>query len=115
MSKTRKHYTTAEKVAILRCHLVEHVPISNVCDRHGISVSMFYNWQNQFFQNGAAAFERDRSAPSKDQDRVITALREKLQRKNEVIAELMEEHVKLKKERKASANPLCKSRSAGGP
>ena len=52
----------------------------------------------QFFQNGAAAFERDRRAPSNDHDRVIAALREKLQRKNEVVAELMEEHVKLKKE-----------------
>jgi len=98
MSKSRKHYTGAEKVAILRRHLVERVPISDVCDQHGIGVSMFYNWQNQFFQNGAAAFERDRREPSKDQDRVIAALREKVQRKNEVVAELMEEHVKLKKE-----------------
>jgi transposase len=98
MSKSRKHYTAAEKVAILRRHLVERVPISDVCVQHGISVSMFYNWQNQFFQNGAAAFERDRRASSKDQDRVIAALREKVQRKNEVVAKLMEEHVKLKKE-----------------
>ena len=98
MSKSRKHYTAAEKVTILRRHLVERVPISDVCDQHGISVSMFYNWQNQFFQNGAAAFERDRAALSKDQDLVVAALREKLQRKNEVVAELMEEHVKLKKE-----------------
>ena len=98
MSKSRKHYSAAEKVAILRRHLVERVPISDVCDQHGISVSMFYNWQNQFFQNGAAAFERDQMATSRDHDRVIATLREKLQRKNEVVAELMEEHVKLKKE-----------------
>jgi transposase len=98
MSKSRKHYSAAEKVAILRRHLVEHLPISDVCDQHGINVSMSYNWQNQFFQNGAAAFERDRRATSRDHDRVIAALREKLQRKNEVVAELMEEHVKLKKE-----------------
>jgi transposase len=98
MSRSRKHDTAAEKVAILRRHLVERMPISDLCDQHGISVSMFYNWQNQFFQHGAAAFERDRRAPSKDHDRVIAALREKLQRKNEVVAELMEEHVKLKKE-----------------
>jgi transposase len=95
MSKPRKHYTGAEKVAILRRHLVEHVPVSDVCDKYAISPSMFYNWQNQIFQNGAAAFERDKVAPSKDQDRVISALREKLVRKNEVVAELMEEHVKV--------------------
>jgi transposase-like protein len=97
VSKPRKHYTGAEKVAILRRQLIERVPVSDVCDQHGISVSMFYNCQNQLFQNGAAAFDRDRPAPVKEQDRVITALREKLQRKNEVVAELMEEHVKLKK------------------
>ena len=66
MSKSRRHYTGAEKVAILRRDLVECVPISDVCDQQGISVSMFYNWQNQFFQNGAAAFEHDRGAQSKD-------------------------------------------------
>lgn len=98
MNKPRKHYTGAEKVAILRRHLVERVPVSDVCDQHGISVSMFYNWQNQFFQSGAAAIERDQRSSSKDHDRTINALREKLQRKNEVVAELMEEHIKLKKE-----------------
>ena len=98
MRNPRENYTPVDKVAVLRRHLIERVPVSDVCDQHGISVSMFYNWQNQFFQNGAAAFERDRPAPVKEQDRVITALREKLQRKNEVVAELMEEHVKLKKE-----------------
>jgi transposase len=98
MRKPRKRYTSAEKVAILRRHLVEGMPVSDVCDQYGIRPSMFYNWQKQFFENGAAAFERDRTAPAKDQDRVIVALRDKLQRKNEVVAELMEEHVKLKKE-----------------
>ncbi len=97
MSKPRKHYTAVEKVAILRRHLIDRVPISDVCDQYHIQPSMFYNWQKQFFENGAAAFEHDRTAPAKDQDRVIAALREKLQRKNEVVAELMEEHVKLKK------------------
>ena len=98
MSKLRKHHTPVEKVAILRRHLVDRMPVSDVCDQYGIQPSVFYNWQKQFFENGAAAFERDRTAPAKDHDRVIAALREKLQRKNEVVAELMEEHVKLKKE-----------------
>jgi transposase-like protein len=71
MSTTRKHYTKTEKVAILRRHLIEHVPISDVCEQYGISVSMFYNRQNQFFQNGAAAFKCDRPTPLEHQDRVI--------------------------------------------
>jgi hypothetical protein len=47
---------------------------------------------------GTAAFER-KNGPSESQHlRTIAALREKLQRKNEVVAELMEEHLQLKKE-----------------
>jgi transposase len=97
MNKPRKHYTPAEKVAILRRHLVEHVPVSDVCDQYKIQPSMFYNWQKQFFENGAAAFEQIRPASEKHQERKIAALEDKLQRKNEVVAELLEEHVKLKK------------------
>ena len=59
---------------------------------------MFYAWQKQFFENGAAAFERKNAAPESQHLRTIAALREKLQRKNEVVAELMEEHIQLKKE-----------------
>lgn len=35
MKKQRKHYTAEEKVAILRRHLVEGVPISDLCDERG--------------------------------------------------------------------------------
>ena len=36
MKKRRKHYTPEEKVAILRRHLVEGVPISDLCDESGL-------------------------------------------------------------------------------
>jgi transposase-like protein len=38
MKKQRKHYTREEKVAILRRHLVEGVPISDLCDERGPAV-----------------------------------------------------------------------------
>ena len=37
MKKRRKHYTPEEKVAILRRHLLERVPISDLCDELGSS------------------------------------------------------------------------------
>jgi transposase len=98
MRKPCKHYAAVEKVAILRRHLLERVPVSDLCDQYHIQPSVFYNWQKQFFEAGAAAFEQVPSAPEKHQERTIAALRDKIQRKNEVVAELMEEHVKLKKE-----------------
>jgi len=53
MKKQRKHYTPEEKVVILRRHLVEGVPISDLCDGSGLQPTVFYCWQKEFFENGA--------------------------------------------------------------
>jgi len=101
MKGQRKHYSNAEKVAILRLHLLEKKPVSDLCDQYGIHPTLFYRWQKEFFENGATAFEnhgKRRKTAEDVKDRKIAALEEKLQRKNEVLAELMEEHVQLKKE-----------------
>jgi len=98
MRKPRKNYTPVEKVAILRRHLIDRVPVSDLCDEFQLSPTLFYLWQKQFFENGTSAFERKNGQPESQNLRIIAALREKLQRKNEVVAELMEEHIQLKKE-----------------
>src|SRR5277367_2769787 len=99
MSKRiRKRFTSEEKLAILRLHLLEGTPVSDLCDKHGIDPSMFYRWQKDFFENGAATLERRARRATDDKDRRIALLEQKLQRKHEVLSELMEEHVKLKKE-----------------
>ena len=58
MKKQRKHYTPDEKVAILRRHLLEQVPISELCDKHGLQPTVFYRWQKEFFENGRLRFSR---------------------------------------------------------
>ena len=99
MSKPRKHLTPEEKVSILRRHFLEKVPISTVCEEASIQPSQFYQWQKQFFENGAAAFERSgKNRRTEDaKDRKITQLQQKLAQKHEVISELMEENVRAKK------------------
>jgi transposase-like protein len=98
MKKQRKHYTPKEKVAILRSHLLEQVPISELCDKHGLQPTVFYRWQKEFFENGAAALQsRGRPNHSAEQERVAY-LEKKIQTKDEVLAELVAEHVALKKE-----------------
>ena len=101
MPRQRRHFTPEQKVTLLRLHLLEKKPVSDICQEHNLSVKLFYLWQKQLFENGTAAFEntgKRRRADEDAKDRKITALEEKLQRKNEVLAELMEEHVQLKKE-----------------
>ncbi len=99
MIRKRKNYTPEEKVAILRRHLVEKVPVSDLCDDLDLNPNVFYGWQKQFFENGAAAFQRKRKKNSATPEtRKIEKLEAKLTQKNEVLAELMQEHLQLKKE-----------------
>jgi len=101
MSK-RKYLAPEQKVAIVRRLLVEKVPVSDLCDEFDVHATQIYTWQRQLFENAAPIFER---RPNKANQRrredaaakKITQLEEKLQKKNEVVAELLEEHVQLKK------------------
>ena len=95
----RRHFSGQEKVKILRMHLVEGKPISDLCERHQIHPSLFYQWQRTFFENGARAFEGAGNARSESKlEKQIESLESRLQRKHEVLSELMEEHIRLKKE-----------------
>jgi transposase len=96
-SQKRKHLTPDQKVAVLKRYLVEKTPISNLCDEYGIQPSQVYQWQKLLFENGASAFERTNRRAEDAKERKVAALETKLQQKNEVIAELMQEHVQLKK------------------
>jgi transposase len=100
MTRQRRHFSGPEKVAALKRHLVEKVPVSDLCDELGIAPNLFYRWQKEFFENGHAAFDDGRKSKASEdaKDKKIEQLEAKLQRKNEVLGELMEEHVQLKKE-----------------
>ena len=93
MRKERRHYTAEEKVAILRRHLLDKVPVSDLCEQDGLQPTVFYRWQKEFFENGAAAFQA-KERPARQVERGKTPIRET---KDEVLAELMAEHVALKK------------------
>src|SRR5262245_45791699 len=99
--QSRKYHSPEEKIRILRQHLLEKIPVSQLCDQHGIAPSLFYHWQREFFENGHRAFAsngRHAKKAEAAQQGKIERLEAKLRRKDEVIAELMEEHVQLKKE-----------------
>ena len=97
MRKPRKNYSAEEKLSILKKHLVEGVPVSDLCDELQLNPNVFYAWQKQLFENGAAAFQRSGKPRADPRDRRIEQLEGKLTQKNEVLAELMQEHVALKK------------------
>ena len=96
MAKRRK-FTAEQKVRVLRQHLVEKVSVADICDKHGLHPTLFYRWQKEFFENGAAAFQKSSDAPAKKMLKQIDTLKTRITHKDEVIAEIMESHVHLKK------------------
>ena len=61
--------------------------------------TLFYQWQRTFFENGAAAFSSPRTETKNSaSERKIESLESKLKRKDEVIAEIMEDFIRTIKE-----------------
>ena len=95
----RRHYNGDEKMAILREALLEKVNVSDVCQKHSITPGMFYEWQKKLFEQGSVVFNGTAIAtrPSAGEAKKLATAEAKIQQKNEVLAELMGEHVALKK------------------
>lgn len=102
MSKKRRHYTTEQKVAILRRHMVDKVPVSDLCNELKLQPSVFYQWQRQVFENLAGAFGPAAAADASKREKQLVqenqGLKARLAKKDEVIAEISAEYVQLKKE-----------------
>jgi transposase len=103
----RRHFADHEKVAILKRHLIDKVPVSDLCDELDLYPNQFYDWLKKFFENGHLAFANGRAgrkpkAIENAKDHKIEQLQAKLQKKNEVMAELMEA---LTEEKKRNGEP----------
>ena len=100
MSKSRRYFTSEQKAEIVRRHLAGKEPVSNLADEFGLQPSLIHGWVNLVLAQAERAFDRTsgkrRLEEAKEQK--IAYLEAKLTNKNEVIAELMQEHVRLKKE-----------------
>jgi len=101
MANKHNKFSPQEKVGLLRQHLIEKVPVSDICDQHGLNPNVFYRWQQQFFENGTVAFEKSANGHKDGQTKKLeqenARLKAKLAHKDEVIAEIMASHVELKK------------------
>ena len=81
MSKQRRHFLDTEKVAILKRHLIDKVPISDLCDELDLYPNQFYDWLKKFFENGHLAFANGRKSKAVEdaKDHKIEKLEAKLQ------------------------------------
>jgi transposase-like protein len=97
MSKqSRKHYPEDLKRQILKRHLVDGVPVSDLCNEHKLNPAVFYDWQRKLFE-GTLSDQRGGNGERRELEKKVEHLEEKLARKDRVIAEVTEEMVKTKK------------------
>ena len=92
----RRQFSPKQKLDILRRHLLEGTPVSDLCDEHDLNPNIFYRWQKQLFEQGSAAFQRTTDARERQLEKKLSSLQQKLAHKDEVIAEIVESHVRLK-------------------
>ena len=102
MPREKRIFSAEERAIILRRHLADKVPVSDLCDEYKIQPSLFYTWQRQAMENLSAALEdrRTRRAESNAtaaQQRTIDKLQAQIQKKDSIIAFVSEEHLALKK------------------
>ena|SRR6185312_8385569 len=98
----RRHFTAEQKAKVVRRHLTGKESISDLADELDVQPSQIHLWVKQVLDQAEKAFERSSARAAKRADDAkdlkIAHLQEKLAKKNEVVAELMEAHVQLKKE-----------------
>jgi transposase len=96
MSK-KKIRTAQEKVLVLRELLENQTPISQLAEKYGLHPNDIYNWKKKLFEGAEEIFGTRPSKNNNKTEEREKKLEEKLKCKDEVIAELVQENILLKK------------------
>ena len=79
MTKSKKKFhTPEEKVAILKKHFVEGVPLSDICDHYGLHPSVFYRWKRAFFEKRHLAFQQSKDSGTSELEKKVSKVERKL-------------------------------------
>ena len=89
MSKPRRRHTAEQKAELLRQHVVEKKPVSEVCNEAEIQPSLFYTWQRELLAGAHTVFST-RRAPSRENEleAKVSRLEARVARKDQIIAEV---------------------------
>lgn len=93
----RKIITAETKAEILRELLENQVPAADLSERYGVNVNSIYNWRKQLFEAAADIFSAKHERASEKEQAATARLEEQLQKKDTLIAELVQDNIALKK------------------
>jgi transposase len=97
MSGSRKHYSSIQKVEILREHMENGVSLSDLARRYNIHPNMIHRWKKQLFENAQEVFSQKHKSSYSTESRKIEQLEAKLKEKDSLIAEIITDNIRLKK------------------
>ena len=93
----RRGFTPEQKAKIIKEALMTDLGVSGVCRKYGISSSLFYKWQDRFFEGAVEGLRRPAKGPNSAEQRKIDALERDNNRMKTVIAEITAENIAFKK------------------
>lgn len=93
----RKHLSPQQKVIILREHLENQVPLSQLSERYQVHVNLLYKWKKQLFESASDIFSQVQIHESQGLQGKVIRLENRLKDKDQLISELVEENIALKK------------------
>ena len=85
--KTRKLYSSEQKILIVMEALRGELSVAEICRKHGIAESMFYKWNKEFLEAGKKRLSGDRTREATSDE--VAELRKENQRLKEMVADLM--------------------------
>lgn len=93
----RRQYTPEQKVKVVKEALTTDLGVSGVCRKYGISNALYYKWQERFFEGALEGMKRVKHGPSSAEQRRLDEQSRKIERMQNVIAEITAENIDLKK------------------
>jgi transposase len=95
--RARRLFTAEVKAQAIVRHVQDGVAVSALCEELGIHPNQFYDWQKLAFSNLAATFQKESDAEARRLSAEVVRINAKLAQKDELIAEVLSEHIALKK------------------
>jgi transposase len=97
MKEKRRKFSPSQKVSIVREHLEGGYSLSSLCEKYQIHPTQLTRWKKQLFEGGIAIFSGVHAKRHDRFEKEVDALKSRLSHKDGIIAELLEDNLRLKK------------------
>ena len=94
--RTRRKISSCKKMLIIRELLENQVSISDLAEKHSVTIQDIYRWKKQLFES-TEIFDRKIRSKETQFEKRSKNLEEKVKQKDSVISELVEENIELRK------------------